>query len=67
MTAPETPTISVQDLRDELALYPSHYRVSFSGLTFYRVKQRGPEIIQIEFDEAVHRTAEGRVVVENPG
>lgn len=66
MTAPEIPTISVQELRDALALYPAHYRVSFSGLTYMRIKQRGPDVIQIEFGEMVHRTAEGRVVVDNP-
>ena len=66
MKSKETPTISVEELRQELSHYPGHYRVSFSGLEFYRVKQRGPEIIQIEFNEAVHRTPEGRVVVEFP-
>lgn len=62
----ETPTISVAELRQELSHYPDHFRVSFSGLDFYRVKQRGPETIQIEFNQAVHRTGEGRVVVEFP-
>lgn len=67
MTTVEIPTISVAELREALSGYPDNYRVSFSGLDFYRVKQRGPEMLQIEFSQAVHRTPEGRVVVEFPG
>lgn len=63
---PEIPTISLAELREALSLYPDHYRVSFSGLDFYRVKERAPALIQIEFSQGVHRTAEGRVVVEFP-
>lgn len=57
--------ITVGDLRRDLALYPDTYEVSFSGLQFYRVKQRGPDLIQIEFDEQVYRDGNGQVVVEN--
>lgn len=59
------PTVTVQHLRDALAAYPGDWEVSFSGLEFYRVKQRGPALLQIEFNQPVYRTAEGRVVVEN--
>jgi hypothetical protein len=65
MTKDDIPTITVSELREALAEYPGHYRVSFSGLEFYRVKQRGDDILQIEFNQLVYRTPEGRVVVEN--
>lgn len=50
------PTITVGRLRQELELYPDDFELSFSGLTFYRVKTRGPDLVQIEFNE--YRIAE---------
>lgn len=59
------PTISLGRLRDELAGYPDDYEVSFSGLDFCRVKERGPGLLQIEFDQPVHLAETGRVVLHN--
>jgi len=39
--------------------------ISFSGLTFYRVKGRGEGLAQVEFNELVYRDESGRVVVQN--
>lgn len=39
----------------------------FSGLTFYRVKQRAQTHIQIEFNEVVYRDADGHLVVHDLG
>jgi hypothetical protein len=61
----EYPTITVGQLIDALSIYPPHYTLDFSGLDFYRVKQRGDTHIQIEFNQAVYRTDKGRVAVEN--
>jgi len=59
------PTISIGRLREELAGYPDDYELSFSGLEFYRVKPYGPKLVQVEFNEHVHRDETGRVVLVN--
>jgi hypothetical protein len=43
--------ITVGELRNHLKLYSDDYELSFGSgnLQFYRVKQRGPNIVQIEF------------------
>jgi hypothetical protein len=56
---------TVADLKRRLSIYPDHYEVDFSGLDFYRLKQRGEELIQVEFSQPVYRGADGRVIVEN--
>lgn len=61
----QIPTISVGRLREELSAYPDHYEISFSGLEFYRVKTRGPELVQVEFNQPVYLDETGRVVVHN--
>jgi len=60
------PAITVKELKDQLALYPDSYTIDFSGLDFYRLKHRGETHVQVEFNQLVYRTPEGRVVVENP-
>lgn len=61
-----TPTlITVGMLKQMLEIYPDDYELDFSGLEFYRLKQRGPELLQVEFNELVYRDGTGRVVVEN--
>ena len=43
---------TVGDLRRHLKLYPDDYELLLpGGLTFYRVKQRGPELVAIEQNE----------------
>ena len=37
----------------------------FNGLDYYRVKPRGPKMLQIEFDQQVDRDDEGHVHVTN--
>ncbi len=65
MAKSDIPTISVGQLRQELAGYPDDFEISFSGLDFYRVKTRGPKLLQIEFNQQVYRDDEGRVHVTN--
>ena len=65
MPSKKPQTITVGMLREHLAVYPDHYEVDFSGLEFYRLKQRGPELVQVEFSEQVYRDKTGRVVVES--
>lgn len=59
------PSITVKELREHLSLYPDNYMIDFSGLEFYRLKQRGDSSVQMEFNQQVYRTPEGRVVLEN--
>ncbi len=58
-------TIDVGTLLDQLSALPRDTRVSFGGLDFYRVKQQGPDIVQIEFNQTVYRTDEDILVVQD--
>ncbi|TAL51651.1 MAG: hypothetical protein EPN89_03080 [Methylovulum sp.] len=66
MSKTTIPTITIAELKKELDAYPDHYQLSFSGLAFYRLKQRGDELVQIEFNPHVHLSEQGVVVVETP-
>ncbi|WP_173424342.1 hypothetical protein [Serratia symbiotica] len=61
----ESHTIDLKTLLDQLEGYPSDIRVSFSGLDFKRVKQRGQNMLQIEFNQSVYRTDEDLLVVQD--
>lgn len=61
----EIPTITVGELRKALAIWHDTDRISFSGLTFHRVKGRGGRLAQIEFNELVYLDDSGRVVVQS--
>lgn len=63
----ELPRITVGELRSQLEGIPDAWTVDFSGLTFYRVKQRAPTHVQIEFNEVVYRDANGHLVVRDLG
>ncbi len=58
-------TIDLGTLLQQLDGFPRDTRVSFSGLDFYRVKRRGPSMIQIEFNQAIYRTDEDLLVLED--
>ena len=62
---PELEKITVGDLKQYLRVFDDDCEVSFSGLTFYRLKGRGDKLVQIEFGQQVYRNDEGEVVVEN--
>ncbi len=63
----KSPTITIGELKEHLAAYPDHYALDFSGLKFYRLKQRGEESVQLEFNQAVYLDKEGYVVIDNLG
>ena len=67
MRMPPIPTIPISQLLQELSGLPADCEISFSGLTFYRVKQRGEKLAQIEFAQQVFLDEQGRVVVQNLG
>lgn len=62
---PDKHLITVGELMDRLSSYPRDTKISFSGLDFYRLKRRGENLIQVEFNQVVYRDSEGHVVVEN--
>lgn len=59
------PTITVGRLREALSIWKDDDLISFSGLTFQRVKGRGDHLAQVEFNELVYLDEQGRVVVQN--
>lgn len=57
--------ITVGDLLTQLRGCDPNAQLYFGGLDFYRVKPRGANIIQIEFNQSVYLDEVGLVVVEN--
>jgi hypothetical protein len=55
-------TILAKDFRRALEQVPDDAQLSFSGLTFYRIKRRGPDVFQVEFNEAVYRDGTDDIV-----
>jgi hypothetical protein len=48
-----------------LSAFGDEMTVSFSGLDFYRLKQRAPDVVQIEFNQSVYKDEQGLVHVDN--
>ena len=46
-------TKTVGDLKKDLSIYPDDMELYFEGFEYYRVKQRGDNILQIELNEKV--------------
>ena len=42
-----------RELIEFLQQMPPNTRIHFEGLTYYRLKQRGPDLVQIEFGELI--------------
>lgn len=59
------PTITIGELKEQLAIYPDHFDIDFCGLEFNRLKQRGENSIQLEFTQEVYRTPEGALVARD--
>ncbi len=60
---PQLPTVG--QLIEHLSAFDVNMKVDFSGLDFYRFKQRAPDLVQCEFNQPVFRDPEGNVVVHN--
>jgi hypothetical protein len=61
----EIPTISVHQMRQALEAFPDHFRLSFGGLHYQRIKQRDTDLVLVEFAQMVYLDDEGRVAVDN--
>ncbi len=61
--------MTVGELRQKLEGFPDDARIFFGcfSLEFYRLKLRGPKLLQMEFSQTVSDDEEGRVFVENHG
>jgi hypothetical protein len=58
-------TITVGDLIRRLQAFPADADLTFSGvLHFYRLKSRGANNVNVEFNESVYRTDTGEWVIE---
>lgn len=60
-----TAGITVGELIRQLAVFPESADLSFSGLRFYRLKSRAPDVVQLEFVEQVYRDRDGTLVVSD--
>lgn len=61
---PYEPSITVGEFRKMLSNWPDDMWLDFSMLDFYRLKQRGPNLLQVEFNQHVYRDTSNKVVVE---
>lgn len=66
-TPPPYPTITVGELRDDLAKFPDNTTLDFGGLEFARLKPRSSTHVQVEFAQTVYLEASGEVAVDNHG
>ncbi|GAA6134385.1 hypothetical protein NBRC116188_11740 [Oceaniserpentilla sp. 4NH20-0058] len=58
--------LTVGELKKILNLYPDDMRLDFSGLDFYRIKQRSDKLLQVEFNQLVYKNEENnQVIIEN--
>lgn len=57
--------ITVGEMRQRLAAFDDGDILDFCGLDFYRLKQRGPNLVQVEFNQPVYLDGADRVVVDN--
>jgi hypothetical protein len=54
----------VSQLRNQDRQKPVCFCGSPEGLQFYRVKRRGPELLQLEFNESVYRQHDGQLWID---
>jgi hypothetical protein len=53
--------ITVKELIERLQGCNPNAKIDFSGMTFYRVKGRGKNLVQIEFNEALESSTETHI------
>ncbi len=54
---------TVEELITRLKAFPPEAKLYFSGLDFYRLKQRG-EFVQVEFGQQVYLNKRRKIVIE---
>lgn len=60
--------MTIGELKEKLKDFPDDTKVFFGcySLQFYRLKWRGSNVVQIEFNQSVHDDEKGNVYVDNP-
>jgi hypothetical protein len=61
--------MTIGELQDWLGKFSRDYEIFFSGhpgLKFYRLKQRGDKLVQMEFAENVYKDEHGKWCVDDP-
>lgn len=60
--------ITAGELVERLQVFDPDMELLFSGgLDFYRLKVRGPKLLQMEFGQHIYRGPDGEWEVEDPG
>jgi len=54
-------------LIDHLRGFDQDAELYMGGLEFYRLKQRGPNLVQLEFNQSVYRDETGKLIAEDIG
>jgi hypothetical protein len=57
--------ITVGELKKHLENFSDDTVIYFGGLDFHRTKTRGDKLVQIEFNQQVYKTEDGKIVIEN--
>lgn len=57
--------ITVGELKKQLGYYADEDELYMGGLTFYRLKRRGENLVQLEFNEVVYKDSNGTLIINN--
>ena len=59
--------MTIGELKKHLEGLPESHEITFAGgLEFYRLKGRGGNLVNMEFNQSVYKTKEGKWVVDDP-
>ena len=61
----QEPNITVGDLIDQLSIHNRSIELDFSGLDYYRLKQRSDTVMQVEFEQSVYRSKDGDIFIQH--
>lgn len=57
--------ITVGELKKQLNLYSNDTEISFSGLDFYRLRKRGDNLVQVEFNQLIYKDNAGKIIISD--
>ena len=57
--------ITVGHLKELLSAFNDDMELDFNGLEFYRLKQRAPNLVQVEFNQLVYKEPDGKIKVDS--
>lgn len=56
--------ITVGELRRLLALHDEDAELYVGGLTFFRLKDKGPKLVQMQFNQGVYEDERGKIIID---